>query len=91
MHTAPDFSGDKQVNTKLTFVERIRKSDGSPTHLIKSYNQQNEPCWFLLKANERWLAKLENTSFDDLLDLNEYGEVVASGWGHEISLEDAED
>ena len=70
-----------------TFVERIKKSDGSAIHLIKTYDETNEACWFLLKANERSLVRLERTSFDDIIDLNEYGEVVASGWGHNPDME----
>ncbi len=37
----------------------------------------------MLKANERSLAKLERTSYNDMIDLTQFGEVVASGWGHE--------
>lgn len=66
-----------------TFVERIKKRDGSAIHLIKTYDEKDEACWFLLKANERGLVRLEHTSFDDIIDLKEYGEVVASGWGHD--------
>ena len=89
MHMAQNSLADKGKEP-LTFVERLRKSNNSATHLIKTYNEQNEPCWFLLKANERSLVSLERTSFDEIIDLAEYGEVVASGWGHEISIEDVE-
>ena len=79
-----------QQKEPQTFVKLIRESDSSATHLVKTYNDKNEPCWFLLKAIERSLASLECTSSDEIIDLNEYGEVVASGWGHEVFIEDAD-
>lgn len=64
------------------FVERIQHTGGSGLHVIKTYDSAQRPCWFLLKADELSLMKLERTRHDDMIDLTHYGEVVASGWGH---------
>lgn len=69
------------AHQQKTFVERIR--DGSAIHLVRTYDQEENPCWFLLKANERSLASLERTAYEDIIDLTQFGEIVASGWGHE--------
>ena len=73
----------EQPRKSKTFVERIRQKDGSALHLVKTYDDDDRACWFLLKANERSLVKLERTSYDDIIDLTQYGEVIASGWDHE--------
>lgn len=76
-------TSSENSHKKMTFVERVRQRDGSAVHLVKTYDENEEPCWFLLKANERSLVKLERTSYEDVIDLTQYGEIVASGWGHE--------
>lgn len=65
-----------------TFVELVRNTAGSAVHLVRTYDQQERPCWFLLKANEYSLVRLERTAYEDIIDLTQFGEVVASGWGH---------
>lgn len=82
MYTAPE-TFSEEPRKKMTFVERVRKSDGSAMHLIRTYDENGAACWFLLKANERNLVKLGRTSYDDIIDLTQYGEIIASGWGHE--------
>ena len=88
MHATTETSS-QEPRKKMTFVERVRQKDGSATHLVKTYDDDDKACWFLLKANERSLVKLERTSYDDIIDLTQYGEIIASGWGHdpdELSL-----
>ena len=65
-----------------TFVELVRNRDGLAVHLVKTYDHAQRPCWFLLRASERHLVKLERTEYEEMIDLTQYGEVVASGWGH---------
>jgi hypothetical protein len=64
-----------------TFVERVKHRDNFAVY--RTYDVEERPCWFLIKANELNLLKLEHTSYDDIIDLSHYGEVVGSGWGHE--------
>ena len=52
-------------------------------HLVKTYDHRERPCWFLLKAHERSLVKLERTVYEDIIDLTQFGEIIASGWGHQ--------
>jgi len=83
MYTIHETQSQQSPRKKKTFVERVRQSDGSAAHLIKTYDKEDRACWFLLKANERSLVRLEHTSYDDIIDLTQFGEVIASGWGHE--------
>lgn len=63
-------------------MELVRNNGGSAVHVVRTYDEAGRACWFLLKANELNLVKLERTAFEDMIDLTQYGEVVASGWGH---------
>jgi hypothetical protein len=65
-----------------TFVALLRNNDGTPVHLVKTYDRTQRACWFLLKATTRNIVKLEHTTFEEIIDLTQYGEVIASGWGH---------
>ena len=69
-----------------SFSERVRRADGTALHLIRTYDAGDKPCWFLLRANELGLARLDNTLREELIDLTRFGEVVASGWGHTPQL-----
>lgn len=71
-----------------TFVDKVRRSDGFASHVIRTYDANDRPCWFLLKASEVSLLKLEHTAYEDFIDLTQYGEVLASGWGHETDHSD---
>lgn len=87
MVIAHTFHQSKEHDVKIT---KLNNSNGSGSHLIKTYDQNDNPCWFLLEANDYGLEALERTSFDELVDLTAFGEVVASGWGHEVDMEDAD-
>lgn len=78
------------VTTQKTFVALVRNNDGTPVHLVKTYDRAQRACWFLLKATTRNIVKLEHTSFEEMIDLTQYGEVVASGWGHDPDVANAE-
>jgi len=67
-----------------TFAERIRVVDGWTLHVIRTYDHEKKPCWFLLRSNELSMAKLERTAYGNMIDLTTFGEVVASGWGHTL-------
>jgi len=81
MHSPSEASSNPR--RQMSFVERVRLSDGSGIHLIKTYDANDVPCWFLLKASQRSLLRLKRTQSDEFIDLNEYGHVMSSGWGHE--------
>ena len=66
-----------------TFVERVKRGNGSALSMVKTYDRNERPCWFLLKANERSAIQLKHTNYEDMIDLTQFGEVVDSGWGHE--------
>lgn len=68
--------------TPRIFVELVRNNDRGAQYLVRTYDRHERPCWFLLKAQERSMVRLERTHYDDRVDLTEYGEVIASGWGH---------
>ena len=73
-----------------TFVALVSNKKGSAVHLVKTYDHTERPCWFLLKADVRSVVKLEQTAYEQMVDLRQFGEVVASGWGHtpdEVALE----
>lgn len=71
------------------FVTLVRNNDGMPVHLVKTYDRAQKACWFLLKATTRNIVKLEHTLFDEIIDLTQYGEVIASGWGHDPDVANA--
>ncbi|MFZ4541300.1 MAG: hypothetical protein ACOYNL_05750 [Rickettsiales bacterium] len=66
-----------------TFVELVSHNNGAEVHVVRTYDHEERPCWFLLKADGLSLVKLERTTYKDIIDLAQYGEVMASGWGHE--------
>ena len=65
-----------------TFVALVSHIQGGAVHLITTYDYENKPCWFLLKATALSLVKLERTAYEDIIDLTQFGEIVACGWGH---------
>lgn len=66
-----------------SFVELVRCEQDGPVHLVRTYDRNARPCWFLLRSDERKLMKLEQTLYEDIVDLTRFGEIVDSGWGHE--------
>lgn len=64
------------------YVELVRNRDGMATHLVCTFDTQQRACWFVMKAASLQLVKLRHTMPDAIIDLTQYGEVIASGWGH---------
>ena len=76
-----------ELDRPKTFIKHIRHTHGTDLHLVRTYDQEERPCWFLLKANERSLVKLKRTAYNDMIDLTLFGEVIASGWGNDPNEE----
>jgi hypothetical protein len=64
------------------FVERVKQHHGNAIHLVRTFDDRQRACWFLMRANSLQLLKLQHTASAATIDLTQYGEVVASGWGH---------
>ena len=67
-----------------TFTDMVRQRDGSVLYRVRSWDHHGRPCWFLLRASDFSLIRLNRTLCKDIIDLTAYGEVVDSGWGHEL-------
>lgn len=80
MHAARKYAATRPL--PKTFVELVRRNEGKAIHLVKTYDQDTRPCWFLLRSDEHSLAKLEHTEYDVIIDLTRFGEIMDSGWGH---------
>lgn len=65
-----------------SFADNIKRQSGD-NYIVKTYDAENKPCWFLLKASDIKIKKLRHTSSDEIINLTQYGEVLDSGWGHE--------
>lgn len=63
----------------------LRRMRDPGLHLINTHDAQARACWFLLRADVRQLARLAGTAASELIDLTQYGQIVASGWGHRIA------
>jgi hypothetical protein len=62
-----------------SFVKKIKGQ--KPLYIYSSVNFFGEPVWFVLKSDERKMAKLKSTTKEQTIDIRDYGVVVAKGLG----------
>lgn len=65
-----------------SYVELVRNRDGVATYLVRTFDAKRRACWFVMKAASLPLLKMKHTASDEMIDLTQYGEVIARGWGH---------
>ncbi len=67
----------------MSFVSKIVKNRSTPIHLIRCETSDGLPCHFFIMAESTKISRLSNIDPEvDALDLNEYGKILTSGWGH---------
>lgn len=52
-----------------------------PVHLLRTRNEEGEPCYFILRSSNANLAKLNAKKGKESVDIADYGEILASGYG----------
>ena len=55
--------------------------------LVRAADAQNRPCYFVIRAANGQLRQLKDKEEGARLDMRDYGDIVASGFGHEVSAE----
>lgn len=70
---------------KRSFVDQLIKNSSTPIHLVRGRDSTGMECYFYLMCSHQKLDRLLDISKDGNCDLTQYGQVVASGYGTEVS------
>lgn len=73
-------SADSRFTSMLTH-------HGGCVFIYRTYDTDQQPCWFALRSTELKIARLGQTTQQERIDLTEYGQIIASGWGHTFDEE----
>lgn len=60
-------------------------SSNKNIYLVLAADRTNRACYFFLRCNHKDYDMIKRSFNKRHLDLTKYGEVIASGWGHEVS------
>lgn len=72
--------------TAVSFQDKFLKNRKEPMHLIRTQDSSGKDCYYVIMASGKKIEMFKNSN-DAYVDLNEYGIIVTSGWGHEPSDE----
>jgi hypothetical protein len=70
----------------VSFVDKFIKSGNIPIHLVRCKDGKNRDCYYFLMAAFDHIKMLENVQ-KGMFNLNDYGKIIASGYGTEPSAE----
>ena len=65
----------------VSFVEKFKKSGAVPIHLVRCKNAAGRDCYFFLMCSQQKIKTLKAV-MDGIFNLKDYGEIIASGFGH---------
>lgn len=71
----------------MNFTSRYIKTSTQPIHLIQCKDEEGIDCFYFLMCPEFKLELMKNSS-EEIVDMNDYGKIVHSGYGIEPSEED---
>jgi|GEM_PF-2890655 len=78
---------DIPLTDKYDFKTRLIRYDDTPIHLVRGKDSTTMPCYFFLLCTHSKLDQLLEKSKKSNTDLTAYGEVIASGYGSDVSDE----
>ena len=52
-----------------------------PVHFLRTRNEEGEPCYFVLRGSNAHISKLAAKKGRESVDVADYGEILASGYG----------
>lgn len=67
-------------------ISPLIATSGMPVQLIHTHDAHGAPCYFVLRGSQSKLTMLRAKMVGASLNLAEYGEVLASGYGHILPL-----
>ena len=65
----------------MSFVQKLTKSGALPIHLVRGKDASGRACYFFLMCSDA-KANAVRAIKDGVFDLQEYGKILASGFGH---------
>ena len=70
----------------VSFVNKLIKTGAMPIHLVRCEDRQGRDCYYFIMCSHQNIAALKAAP-DKEFDLNDYGEIIASGFGIEPTSE----
>lgn len=65
----------------MTYAARISQQTQHPIHFIHGNDQNGRRCYFFILAPQHKYSMLENHFGHDTVNVRDYGQIVASGFG----------
>jgi DUF1009 family protein len=72
--------------TKVSFVDNLARKGSVPIHFITCKDPEGKDCYYFLLSSDAKAKEMVGVS-DGVFDINDYGKIIASGWGSEPSDE----
>jgi len=64
----------------MSFLEKVKSSRHELLYLVRG-KDKGKPCWHYIMVDKHKLPMFKIRVKSDFIDLDEYGEVLESGWG----------
>jgi hypothetical protein len=64
----------------MSFAKKIMGSGSTPIHFITCKDLSGQDCYYFLLASHEKIKMLKNAA-NNQFDLNDYGKILASGYG----------
>jgi len=65
----------------MSFAKKIMGSGSTPIHFITCKDLKDRDCYYFLLASHEKIKMLKNSANSEF-NLNDYGKILASGYGH---------
>lgn len=72
---------------QVSFVDRLVKSGSIPIHLIRAKDKSGEQAWYYILSSHEKIRVLAGGGDIGIVNLELYGQIVASGFGSEPTAE----
>jgi hypothetical protein len=66
----------------MSFISQILSQEGGTVRYIKAV-ENGRPAWFFVKLNPEQYSQYKKAIKSRSLELKDFGEIIASGWGEE--------
>jgi hypothetical protein len=70
----------------LSFKEKFIRNRKDPIHLIRTKDSSGRNCHYFIMASGKKIEMFKKSA-SNFVDLNEYGVIIHSDWGHEPKTE----
>lgn len=69
-----------------TFKDKFIRSRKDPIHLVRTKDSAGRDCFYFLLARKSKLKSFKQ-SVQEVVNIGDYGVIIASGFGHEVPEE----